>query len=738
MANRRRLPTILLVLGSLLAPGVGAIDLSVSPNPAAVNQIVTARITALFPPTTGVNCSLQVDFGDGSGASPAGLCTTSPCMLTASHSYTGAGFYRVLARSTPGACGTPPLAPDPASSSVSVIDCPPLGVATPPQLPAGQVGLPYIQTLVFTGGVPPLQLTLTAGSLPPGLALSADGRITGTPSSTGQFVFTVAASDRCALGSQRISRRFLLEITAPVCPPLQWATGAELPPAAAGQAYSAQLVASGGVPPLAYRLLGGSLPPGLSLTADGRITGIAAQAGSYSFSVEASDRCASGTQRVIQGFRLTVGAGACPPLRWETAPILPEASSGQPYQVQLRALGGVPPLAYRLSGGTLPPGLTLGASGLISGVPASAGRFGFEVEASDRCSTGVQRTERGFSLQVSSAQAPLTVRPVPAQFNVPRNRSSLVSIQYLFTGPGPASLRLNSPNGRFLAAGREVGRSDQPLSVLLSNGSGQKLENLQVPVGVVQASLAAGTNRFTYVREFSGAGLAVTSQVSFLITGAGAADFATQRIRIFFENRRAEITVPRNRPRLTAYVELIYVGEGLLRGFWEVDGRVLARVERQLDASGRVLLTTPEQPPLPTYDVGSHRLRFIITSPFSAIDQPVAIYFVTADEYAGGKSIRLNAPAANARQIFRPARFEWQPVAGAAAYLLSFRRPGDLEPTFSAYTREPGYALPRAVLSRSFDRNGNYQWQVTAFDAENQVIGSSETRVFTFGDETAY
>ncbi len=738
MANRRLLPALLLVLGSLLAPGAGAIDLSVSPNPAAVNQTVTARINALFSAAAGVACSLEVDFGDGSGSRPAGFCSSSPCILLATHSYATAGPYRVLARSTPGACRTPPLAPDPASSSVSVIGCPPLGIATPPQLPAGQVGLPYNQTLVFTGGVPPLQVTLTAGSLPPGLTLSADGRISGTPTSAGQFAFTVAASDRCALGSQSISRRFLLEITAPACLPLQWATGPELPPAAAGQAYSAQLLASGGVSPLAYRQVGGSLPPGLSLSSDGRITGVATEAGSYAFSVEASDRCAAGAQRVIQGFRITVGAGACPPLRWETAPSLPGATSGQPYQVQLRALGGSPPLAYRLSGGSLPPGLLLAGSGLISGVPASAGGFAFEVEVSDRCSAGVQRADRGFSLQVSSAQAPLTVRPVPAEFNVPRNRSSLVSIQYLFTGPGPASLQLSSASGRFLAAGREVGRSNQPLSATLSNGSGQTLENLQIPVGVVQASVAAGTNRFTYVREFSGAGLTVTSQVGFLITGRGAADFAPQRIQLYFENRRAEITVPRNQPGLRAYAELIYVGDGLLRGFWEVDGRVLARVERNLDPSGRVLLTTPEQPPLPTYDVGSHRLRFIITSPFSAIDQPTAIYFVTADEYAGGASIRLNAPAANARQIFRPARFDWQPVTGAAAYLLSFRRPGDLEPTFSAYTRKPGYSLPAAVLSRRFDRNGNYQWQVTAFDAENQVIGSSDTRVFTFGDETAY
>ena len=163
MANRRLHPAILLVLGSLLAPGAGAIDLSVAPNPAAVNQNVTARINALFPPAPAVACSLEVDFGDGSGARPAGLCTSSPCTLLATHRYGAAGGYRVLARSTPGACRTPPLAPDPASASVSVIDCPALGVVTPPRLPPGQVGLPYTQTLVFSGGVPPLQLTLAAG-----------------------------------------------------------------------------------------------------------------------------------------------------------------------------------------------------------------------------------------------------------------------------------------------------------------------------------------------------------------------------------------------------------------------------------------------------------------------------------------------------------------------------------------------------------------------------------------------
>jgi putative Ig domain-containing protein len=51
--------------------------------------------------------------------------------------------------------------------------------------------------------------------------------------------------------------------------------------------------------------------------------------------------------------------------------------------VALTATGGVPPYHWNVSGGTLPPGLTIGSDGSLSGTPAAAGAFPFSIEVSD-------------------------------------------------------------------------------------------------------------------------------------------------------------------------------------------------------------------------------------------------------------------------------------------------------------------------------------------------------------------
>ena len=63
-------------------------------------------------------------------------------------------------------------------------------------LPNGSVGLPYSGTPIAAGGTPPYSWSLSAGSLPTGLSLSAaTGAITGTPASSGAFSFTLEAKD---------------------------------------------------------------------------------------------------------------------------------------------------------------------------------------------------------------------------------------------------------------------------------------------------------------------------------------------------------------------------------------------------------------------------------------------------------------------------------------------------------------------------------------------------------------
>jgi len=66
-----------------------------------------------------------------------------------------------------------------------------LTIVTTSPLPDGTNGAAYSQQLQAIGGFLPYFWTVTGGALPAGLALGQDGRITGTPTATGTFNFTV-------------------------------------------------------------------------------------------------------------------------------------------------------------------------------------------------------------------------------------------------------------------------------------------------------------------------------------------------------------------------------------------------------------------------------------------------------------------------------------------------------------------------------------------------------------------
>jgi len=72
-----------------------------------------------------------------------------------------------------------------------------------------------------------------------------------------------------------------------------------LPAGHRGRAYSARLVATGGAAPYRWTRIGGTLPPGMSLTPTGRLAGVPSRAGRFTVRARVADRAGTTRARVF-------------------------------------------------------------------------------------------------------------------------------------------------------------------------------------------------------------------------------------------------------------------------------------------------------------------------------------------------------------------------------------------------------------------------------------------------------
>jgi len=287
-------------------------------------------------------------------------------------------------------------------------------------LASGRVGIPLSNgQLKASGGSGSLTWNLVSGDLPPELALSSSGLISGTPTTAGAFTFTVRVVDAI----QQVATR---ELTLGIAPPLGIAALVFV-----AQPAPCTSVLSGTVncvrqnvpisPTVTVRALGPdgvpvpNIPIGISI---GGSEGATTPGGANTAVTNASGVAAFSTLTISEAGLFTLVASAPNFSSATTAPfnVIPgiqiattSLSDGvrlSPYTGLLLATGGVGTKTWTVTDGILPPGLSLGLNtGQIAGIPTTSGIFIFTVRVTD---SGFPQQSDSRSLSIRIAE-PLAI-----------------------------------------------------------------------------------------------------------------------------------------------------------------------------------------------------------------------------------------------------------------------------------------------------------------------------------------
>ncbi|MDO9377437.1 MAG: putative Ig domain-containing protein [Nocardioidaceae bacterium] len=331
-----------------------------------------------------------------------------------------------------------------------------------------------LQLKVQTGkGVAPFSWTLTSGTLPTGLSLSPAGTVSGTVGgSTATYTSTVTVTDaftRTAVATIRWNAfpRLLLA-------PVNSQAGIQ------GQAIAPVTLSASGGSGAPYAYTGTGLPPGLTVSTGGQVTGTPTKPGTYPVKITVTD--SSGRRTASTTFSWTI---AYPPIA-VSDPGAQVTTVGKPDTVTVTASGGSD--SYTFSATGLPGGTSIvnvgPKTGEIRGTPTATGTYTVTITVTDARSD-VKPVTRKITYKV--VEAPSATSPG----NRATTRGGTVSVPVTSTCQnGPCRYTVaGQPNGVTIeeSTGRLVG-------TVATNASTSN----QVTVTATDDSGATGTATFTW------------------------------------------------------------------------------------------------------------------------------------------------------------------------------------------------------------------------------------------------
>jgi len=390
-----------------------------------------------------------------------------------------------------------------------------------------EVGIEIDLSEGVDGGSYPYSFAIAAGALPPGLSLSPDGIISGTPTALNHPAGTVTirvTDDRLPNAD---TRTLTLSYGISKAPPLKFTnnSGYNIPQSSVGVPIASKNVTggvTGGEKPYTFSATG--LPAGISINpSTGVISGTpTASVGNGTATITVTD--ASGDSKSIT---ITYGAIAPPPVAFANSLAfnIPESTTGvpiTPIDVSSGAYSGTPP--YRFTAQYLPPGLTISTNGVISGTPTGSYPAGTAfIYVHDQYSTAY------IVISFGEVGGPLAYFHSPL-FNIPASTAgnAITSINvstgaaggakpYTFTASGlPAGLTINRNSG--IISGTPTTPGPAGTATITVTDSDGTSKSITISYGAIAERSTTGGNE-----GGGGDSMMLIAVVAVAVVGVGAA-----------------------------------------------------------------------------------------------------------------------------------------------------------------------------------------------------------------------